>query len=376
MKQTRIAALLAPLALAMPLPAQAQTAAAEGPSFSCAAAGTAVERAICASPDLAREDRVMARLYRAASKGALGNGHSGLPADQAKWLRERASCEKPPVSAFANREECLRFHYGSRNLALATFAAPHDRSFALAELSKRDPSAAALVEAVLIFADQAPGSKWSGAALAPARGQITRLLTDAFTKLQTDSDQSYGKEILAEKVASLGDAFKSDGAFAETIAILGAYSQSEQVPVRLPCAAMVRNPALLDIESARFGSTIDNFIPMSDCRTTIKPVPALDALVKAIWKSWPQCEGTIRFAGYRAFNQSENAALLGTPIESPPNKVALRRLRGIAPAMVSTAIKELAAHYTAERGYPAGQAMATAQARIGELLDGAHECGG
>ncbi len=363
-------------ALAAPVaPLRAQTPPPQ-PSFDCSRAANQVERTICADPALAREDAAMARLYAAARKGPLGNGQSAIGADQLVWLRERAGCEAPDKRAWASRAECLKDRYKLRNIDLATAALANDRAFALAQLQRLDPSSAVLVEALLRYADHPAGSNWRSAAMAADRQAIMALLAAPYARLQSESDQGYGKEILADSVKQLDDAFISDRTFAETLGILGAYAQGEQTPIAFPCAAIARNPALIDVESARFGSTIDNFVPRSDCASTWAPLPKLDALVGQIRKSWPPCEGTIRFSAYVSFNQSADAARLGIPRESGAKAPRLRALRGVPAASYAAVLAELTASYTVQRGFSAPDAATTARARLAEVLDGAHECGG
>lgn len=370
------AALALALALAAPAaPTQAQTPAPQ-PGFDCTRAVSQVERTICADPELARADAAMTRLYAAARKGPLGNGQSGIGAAQLAWLRERADCEAIDKSVWNNRSACLISRYKARNTELAIAALPNDRTLALAELQRLDPQGAVLVEAMLRYADHPAGSPWRGPAMAAERQAIMDLLAGPYGRLQSESDQGYGKDILNDTVKRLDDAFISDRTFTETLGILGAYSQGEQTPLTFPCAVIVRNPALIDAESARFGSTIDNFIPRSDCASTWAPLPRFDALVSRIWQGWPKCEGTIRFAGYRSFSQSADAARLGIPRESGGKIPPLRALRGVSAASYAPVLAELAANYTAQRGFSPRDAATTARARLAEVLDGAHECGG
>ncbi|MGB0749831.1 MAG: lysozyme inhibitor LprI family protein [Magnetospiraceae bacterium] len=60
-----------------------------GPSFNCAKAGTAVEKALCADPVLGRMDLAMARLYK-----HLIETDAGLKEDQKSWIKTRNLCGK------------------------------------------------------------------------------------------------------------------------------------------------------------------------------------------------------------------------------------------------------------------------------------------
>jgi hypothetical protein len=62
--------ILAAVATAVAALSTAGAAMADGPSFNCAKASTAVEKAICATPDLATLDLQMAAAYRAAQTGS------------------------------------------------------------------------------------------------------------------------------------------------------------------------------------------------------------------------------------------------------------------------------------------------------------------
>jgi len=62
------------------------------PSFDCAKASNAVERAICADPNLAALDVEMAALYAAARSAAQGSAAEKLVAGQRAWMKRRSRC--------------------------------------------------------------------------------------------------------------------------------------------------------------------------------------------------------------------------------------------------------------------------------------------
>jgi uncharacterized protein len=101
----RIRFLLPVLALFAAAPAMAQTA----PSFDCAKAGSAVEKAICADPALSWLDHTMGRLYAALQAG----GGKALRDGQRAWLAQRNAC--PPEG----RRNCLSGQYMTRFAALS-----------------------------------------------------------------------------------------------------------------------------------------------------------------------------------------------------------------------------------------------------------------
>lgn len=360
--------LLAPLTLAAGL---ASPAWAETPSFSCTAARSEVEKAICASPDLAREDAAMARLYAAAKRGARGDGQSSQGAAQLAWLRERAACETSKTYGFASRAQCLSANYRRRNTELATAALFADRDFAIDQRRRLDPASAPLVHAVVLYADHRPGASW-----APGqRERIAALLREPFARLGREPMQGYGHSILKDTVPTLDAAFASDAAFAETVAILAAYTEGEQTPIVMPCAALIRNPALTEMLEPRFGSTIDNFLPRSDCDTALPPMPALTRLDERIDRTWPDCQGTIRFAGYRSYSAALDRARIGLAPTAAGRVSRLRILRGVAPQLAVAAVAELERVYLAYGGLSSEQARPTAHERVAELLVAAHQCG-
>jgi uncharacterized protein YecT (DUF1311 family) len=80
------AALLVLLSLVSPGVA---TQGADQPSFDCRRAATAVEKAICADPELARDDSVLAQLYRDARHHLTEANATKLAANQRSWLTDR-----------------------------------------------------------------------------------------------------------------------------------------------------------------------------------------------------------------------------------------------------------------------------------------------
>ncbi|MEI4484824.1 MliC family protein [Frigidibacter sp. MR17.14] len=107
-------ALMALAAAPVPRPVLAQT----GPSFDCAKAESAAEKAVCADPALAAMDRELARVYAlAAAKG----DDSSLKAMQRGWIKGRDDCWKADdgVPACTRREYALRIEEIRRGSAAA-----------------------------------------------------------------------------------------------------------------------------------------------------------------------------------------------------------------------------------------------------------------
>ncbi len=112
--------LLAALILLL-LPA---TAAADGPSFDCAKAGSKVEKTICGDWILAGYDLDLAALYGALRAELDDKGKEALKSDQRAWLKgERNACEGSKATTDLTAEEarifCLRAAYEGRLVVLA-----------------------------------------------------------------------------------------------------------------------------------------------------------------------------------------------------------------------------------------------------------------
>lgn len=105
-----------PFLLALLVAALLPPAARAQPSFDCARAGTAVERAICASPALSLQDREMGAAF--LSIGGL----PGVADSQRAWRAERdRRCGTAMTKATgAEREACLGRLYAERLAALRT----------------------------------------------------------------------------------------------------------------------------------------------------------------------------------------------------------------------------------------------------------------
>ena len=89
----------------------AGTASAAGPSFNCANARAASEKAICGSENLAWQDRQLTRLYGDVRRALPPGQVNGLKADQRAWLKRRNRC--------GNRYECLHEAYTSRIMTIS-----------------------------------------------------------------------------------------------------------------------------------------------------------------------------------------------------------------------------------------------------------------
>src|SRR5262245_58370766 len=81
----------------------------------CGKASTAIERAICARPELAAADRKTAAAYAALAGRLSGAAKEHLLADQIRWLANRAAaCVADP----AEMEECLETRHRDRTAQL------------------------------------------------------------------------------------------------------------------------------------------------------------------------------------------------------------------------------------------------------------------
>lgn len=362
---------LAPLVLAAaPVPAQAAT----GPSFACSAAASPMEKAICADPKLSALDREMAQLFAVARESAFGSGPSNQLAAQRTALQEMRAC-KPPLNA------CLLERYAVRNQELAIAALAKAPAAALPVLRRGDPAFAPILEAVQLWSEAPVDANWSAPERAKSRTRIAALLKPYLTGLQTNPDQSFGASILREPgtngiaVKTIDDLFRSDRHFAAFLNVLGPYLDDPKVsgaPRTLPCAAIVRHPKLLDATGPVFGSTMDNFVFRNDCSDTLPPLPSLGALQTKLFRSWPECEGTIRYMAYSSFNRDVDAARLG---QVEPGKAgALPARKGVTKADMDTVERDLAAYYATYLGRAPAAAGSTARAALSRLLTDSHQC--
>lgn len=90
-------------------------AGAGGPSFSCARASGADERAICRSPALSAADARMASLYHAIQHCTMMGGRGDNIDEQRAWLARRARC--------GGNTACLARIYNTRIALFAPLAA-------------------------------------------------------------------------------------------------------------------------------------------------------------------------------------------------------------------------------------------------------------
>ncbi|KMS59313.1 hypothetical protein V474_08855 [Novosphingobium barchaimii LL02] len=363
-------------------PAQARTDPADkaSPSFSCASAQSTVEKAICADPALAAADRDMAALFALARQSAFGSGPSNELVTQRQTLKDMRDCEKTVGTVLMSK--CLAAIYRNRNGELATAVLMRAPETALPILRRVDAGFAPVLEATALWAGEPVNAKWSAPERMAKKKRIMALLQPYLTKLRTNEDQSFGWSILsnpgvsAPTVARIEDIFLSDRHFAALLNVLGPYLPEDSGTVitrTLPCAAIVRHPALLEATDSVFGSTMDNFVLRSDCEQTLPPAPALSALDSKINDTWPKCEGTIRFAAYRSYGNALSAARLGrtdhagAPDAAAPNRVSL--------AEIDAARRELVRYYATYLGKSSSDATITANDAIAALLSAAHSCG-
>jgi uncharacterized protein YecT (DUF1311 family) len=102
------------LVLASASPALAQG----GASFDCGKASTAIERAICHDPELAKADREMAAAYDALAAKLSGPAKDALVKDQVQWITNRNRACAVDIDGIA---PCLKVRYAARTANLRAY---------------------------------------------------------------------------------------------------------------------------------------------------------------------------------------------------------------------------------------------------------------
>ena len=111
----KLTALAGLLAFGVAAPALGQG----GPSFDCAKASNAIERAVCKSPELAKEDREMNAVYSTLVAKLTGPAKDHLAKDQVGWVVNRNRV----CAADADKiVDCLKLRYSARLRNLRAFA--------------------------------------------------------------------------------------------------------------------------------------------------------------------------------------------------------------------------------------------------------------
>lgn len=89
------------------------------PSFDCTKASNAIERTICAKPDLAKADRTLAAIYAGLAGKLSGPAKDHLAKDQARWIVNR---NKACGGTAYEIEICLKRRYEQRTANLRVLA--------------------------------------------------------------------------------------------------------------------------------------------------------------------------------------------------------------------------------------------------------------
>lgn len=286
-----VAMLLA--ALSLPVAARVED---KGPSFSCAGA-KGIAATICTDPGLSAADRRLARFYGDVRMDVLGVGPSGQLAVQRQWLKDLnddcAAGVRPQL--FKNQAECVGSHYDARLQDLAVSALITDHDAAMVELRRQLPENAPVYEALYLYATidnpQARAAK------------VVAVLTPVYAAI-SDKKAVFGELDGPETPQAAAASDKAFGLF------VSLYSGMLDTPLSVPCAAIVHRPGLIDMLSSQFGSSRDNILPRADCRIMTPQVTAFTDFIDTLQHDAPQCDGTIRYAGYREFGRLRTAALL------------------------------------------------------------------
>lgn len=337
-------------------PAPTQSA----PSFSCSSPGR-IEAAICADPELAESDLTMAQLYAAAQTDVFGAEPNGQRDLQRRWLKERDKFCGKDTGSWLN--SCLDGVYQMRlmDLAVASLFSSPDAAFA--EINDQAPQLTPVYRAIYRYATIDDPSE---------RARVVGdLIEPIFKAYKADA----GQVDLLEGVSSASAAAASDEAFASFLdaAVLVTDAPAGQRIV-LPCAAFVRRPGLIDALSPRYGSTMDNFLPDSDCEAMTSPLPETDRLDQLAEKAQPYCSGTIRFFMWRERAMTLVEARLHR-LEAIPRggehvaPAGEQQFRHAESRQVEAAANELAAYYARAFHLPAQVAARQGAAAVDAILD-------
>jgi uncharacterized protein len=352
-----MAALVAAAFCYAPESQAAAVTAQSAPSFSCSSPDR-IEAVICGDLELAESDRTMAQLYASAQTDIFGSGPNGQRALQRQWLKDRAKCAKE-ADSWVNR--CLDDSYQLRLMDLAVaslFTAP---DAALAEIGDQAPKLTPIYQAIYRYATiDAPSER-------------ARVVGDLIEPLFKAYKADAGQIDLLEGVSSAHAAAASDAAFAN---FLDAAVLVTDAPLRvvLPCAAFARRPGLIGALGPRFGSTMDNFLPDSDCEAMTSPLPEMDRLDQLAADAQPRCEGTIRFAAYReAAMALDQVRLNQLEARSHGRKHVVsgreRQFREAESRQIKATADELAAYYARVFHLPARVASSQGAAAVEAILD-------
>lgn len=349
------------------------------PGLSCPGAPGSIASAICASPASSAAHHEMAVLSAVDRVSAFGTGTSNEAAAQRFTVEALQRCVARPSG---DETACLSNAVDRRAAALAVAALLRSPGLALPALRRTDPVYEPVLEAVALWTSEPAGADWSAPVRADKRARILALLGPVMADLLTTPGDAFGREILTRPVGGgiavrrVEDVLLSDRHFTEFLDVIGPYlkddalSNSRRV---LPCAAIVRRPALLAATDSIFGSSFDDGVFGTDCRDTLPPSPALASLDAKLWKGWPTCDGSIRYAAYRIHEQSLDAALLGI-VAGGPMRPAPRR-RGVGLGDVAAARAELSRSYVLHLGRSRAAAAAAASAAVDAVLRTGQECG-
>lgn len=349
------------------------------PSFSCSRATGAVEIAICQTPELAAADRDMAMLYAANQVSAFGTGPSNELPEQRRSIQAMQDCATKRMNQ--TLVDCLRSLYDTRNAELATAAIIRAPSLAVPVLRRIDPGYAGIAEALQIWSSEPQDADWSVPSRAAKRLRVLSLLKPTITGILGDKENYLAREFLVDpapggiSVKRVEDVLISDRHFAMFLNIVGSVlvdDSNANAGRVLPCMAIVRHPVLLSATGPIFGSTMDNTVLDTDCDQTLPPTPILSAFDAKLKKTWPVCDGTIRFATYRTYQVALDAARLGVAEHDPA--AASSSLDGMRPSEIAAVRNELTGYYSRYLGKSRASADAMSRDAINALLKDAHEC--
>ena len=265
----------------------------EAPGISCEKP-TAVEKTICNDKALMALDREVSQLYSRLLATSNDHAKASFMKEQRGWIKSRNSCDGTQPPHMGDTRTCIENNYKWNLGSLAPEALFADHQLAITALTQVLPETAPLYEAIYDYASVSDPKE--------RLGKLEAVLTQTLHELkQKPSGLAF------RKLNSVADIVSNDDAFTRFIGMASALVEHGNLPMTLPCQAIIKRPPLVKATGSQFGGAIDASVIRDNCNQVLPATPRYTDLAREVVAAQNNCSGTIRFSLGREQAQLELA---------------------------------------------------------------------
>jgi hypothetical protein len=171
------------------------------------------------------------------------------------------------------------------------------------------------------------------------------------------------------------DIVSNDEAFTGFIGMASALVEHGNLPMTLPCQAIIKRPALVKATGSKFGGAIDALVIRDNCDQVLPAIPRCTELAREVVAAQNDCSGTIRFSLKREQAQLQLAIRVHAldAIRAPSRDDSAASFNATHVKAIGAAEEELASNYISTFELSPDKAAADTRRAVQLLVDLTYE---